>query len=197
VALLWGALSGDWGAALGPGIFFELFTLDILAVGTFAPPNALFSLLWVLCVGSGLDISQPGMLGVLIVFSLPLMRIGLYMEKRHLAWQVGSYTQVLEAYRKGHDVGATAGKGIRRSLRQLFLVNGVLFVAAGAGAYLAYAVSAAFLGHVPRLPWNSWGPFWIIGSAGAFLAIRTKPGYAVFAILALGVTAYAFFGDAL
>lgn len=194
---MWGLISGDWYVALGVGVFFELFTIDIIPVGTVVSPNALFPLFWIFCVSAALDIVHPAALGMVVLISLPLMQVGGYMEKRHRAWQIRSYTQVLDDFRKDRSLGTVAGKRIIHSMGQLFTANFLLFLLAGSFFYCFYAALAAVCGGIPLLPLESWGIFWFIGVLGAFLAIRTKPGYAAFGVLAIGIIAYAFLGDIL
>ncbi|MDL2272339.1 PTS sugar transporter subunit IIC [Desulfovibrio sp. OttesenSCG-928-I05] len=197
IGLLWGLVTGDPYTALGIAVFFELFTLDLFPAGTFFPPNVLMPMIWVYSLVQALPLTGVASISVLVLLSLPLMQVGLWVERSHRHWQDRGYTEIQKAYRAGADMGEVAGKVIFRSLAQLAAGNILAFLAAGSAWYVVYALLANCMGHLPALHIVSWDFLCAVAAIGAVLAVRTKPGYAVLGVLLTGITAYVFLGEAL
>lgn len=197
VGLLWGLITGDPFTALGIAVFFELFVLDLFPAGTFFPPNILMPMIWVYSLVQAIPLAGVASISVLVLLSLPLLWVGGWVEHKHRLWQDRGYTELLAACQNEADMGRVAEKAVYRSLVQLAVANALVFLAAGSIWYLVYAVLANSMGHIPVLHILSWDFLCAVAALGAILAIRTKPGYAVFGVLVAGITAYAFLAGAL
>ena len=191
---MWGLWAGSFSPALPVAIFYELFWLDLLAVGTYVPPNALFPLVAVLALAQNTGVSDPWPVTVLVLLSLPLAQLGSWVEKRHRLWQIGGYNRLLGHYRAGRSLEFVSSWALALSLLQVFAANFVVFFAALWGCGLVFATLAPLL-PVTKVPFFTWAPLWGLGAVGGILALRTKRSFTVFGFLLGAAALYGFIGN--
>lgn len=194
VGALWGLWAGSFTPALPVAVFYELFWLDLLAVGTYVPPNALFPLIGVLALAQNMGISDPWPMTVLVALSLPLAHLGTWVEIRHRLWQVSGYNRLLRHYRAGRSLEFVSSWALAFSLLQLFAVNFAVFFAALWGCGVLFAALVPFMPSI-QAPFASWAPLWGVGAVGGLLALRTKPGFVAFGLLTGAAAVYGFIAN--
>ena len=176
VALVAGWLTGRWDVALPLAIFLELFWLDIIRLGTIAPPSGSISFFLLLPTVLLLDIEAPRQLPLPLMLCVPC------------AYAVSRLERALRG-KANEDIGPVtrwcAGAGgtspqrvVWRSVTRQIVGNGLLFILC---FYPIYGLLALMQHHVglPEAPGLSWNVLYGVGLMGAVLALRTRRAYAV------------------
>ncbi|GAB7080522.1 hypothetical protein JCM14635_21950 [Megalodesulfovibrio paquesii] len=185
-------------AALGVGLFFELFWLDAIPAGTHIPPNSAFSA--TLCLGlmSYFSMTTPSELPLALAVSLPAARMGARLEAWRRTALNADYDRMLRwAMTEGGAMGgpehpagehgassaaldvASPGAVIWRAVSKLVLLN--LFVCFGTFLLIALLLRQLEL---PQLFKEmqltvTWGHCWLAAALGGALSLRNKRAYAV------------------
>lgn len=189
IGVIWSAFTGEWAMTMSLALFFELFWLDLIHVGTYIPPFSSMSLLLCVLLTDYFNISDVRQLPLPILLSLPWALTGAAAERWMRQRQSVFYFNFVErgeALRKF----LVPGRIFCKSILKLMALQAVVF----AGCYSI----AENLGHLlvnwlglPTFSWLNWGLFWTLGAAmGGFMALRTRRAYFIFAASIVCVAAY-------
>ncbi|MFO7717592.1 MAG: PTS sugar transporter subunit IIC [Desulfohalobium sp.] len=176
VALIWGMATGQWPLAIGVGITFELFWMDLFPAGTYIPPHGQAATVYSLTIAHCMGMYRPWDLLPVVVVALVLAHCWVRLEYWHRHWQNSHYSQLLQSVRQEHGFFAPE-RFVARSLVQLFVLNGLVF-------FLLTQISLwAFEWLHPLWPAApfalQWPHVWGVALLGAVAALRTKAAYAV------------------
>ncbi len=188
--LLWGLLTGDMHTALGIALFFELYWLDQIPVGTYIPPNSLLSTLLALSLAQYFNLSDPGLVVYPLVCAIPVALVASRFEYFQRRWQDAGHNSLLHWQRSSGRLAHSLvpERLVFISLVQQFMMQFALFIL----GMLCLLALLSFL-QTPdvretlTLPLR-WTHIWFLAALGGVLALRTKHSYG---ILALGVGAVA------
>ncbi len=193
MGLLWGLWTGELSPALPLALFYELFWLDLFAVGTYVPPNALLPLLCLLTLSHIMGLADPWILSVLALVLLPMAHLGTWLELRHRLWQISGYNRLLRAFRMGRSLEFVSSWALALSLVQLFFMNFLLFFVIAWASCPLLMMLVPFIpemDHVP--PLSSWTMLWAIGALGGLMALRIRRSFALFSLMAGAAALYGF-----
>ncbi|WP_268741857.1 PTS sugar transporter subunit IIC [Megalodesulfovibrio gigas] len=201
IAFLWGLFFGDMTAALGVGIFFELFWLDSIPAGTHIPPNNAFST--ILCLGllSYFSMPAPAELPLALAVSLPAARLGARLEARRRTALDADYDRMLRWATMEGDASlamagadaASPGAVIWKAVSRMFVLNLIVcFV-----TFLGLGLLLRWL-NLPTLCRDmnitvTWGHCWLAAALGGALSLRNKRAYAVLMTLVAVFTLWRLF----
>ena len=174
VALIWGALSGEWEVSLALGIFFELFWMDLIGAGTYIPPNANFPLLLCLFLHSaflaqGLNLAAPPL--VPIVVAVPLAFVATSVEQRHRVNLNTLHERLVEDSRMDSSLDS---KIIAAAVMRLWALETLLFAGFGLIFYWLFELLTFVLGHFPGPHNLGWPALWLTAALGGVLSLRTR-----------------------
>ncbi|MCA1986237.1 MAG: PTS sugar transporter subunit IIC [Desulfovibrio sp.] len=200
IAFLWGLCFGNMTAALGVGIFFELFWLDSIPAGTHIPPNSAFST--ILCLGllSHFSMPAPAELPLALAVSLPAARLGARLEGWRRTVLNADYDRLLRwAAAEGSPDGvsdpdmSSPGAVIWKAVSRMVATNAIVcFV-----TFLALGLLLRWL-DLPALSREmdlavTWGHCWLAAALGGALSLRNKRAYAVLMTLVAAFTLWRLF----
>lgn len=184
--LLWGLVTGDMSTALGIALFFELFWLDQIPVGTYIPPNSLLSMFLALSLAQYFHLDTPGLLVYPLVCAIPMALVASRLEYLQRRWQDAGHNSLLHWQRASGKLehSLQPERLVLVSLLQQFMMYFALFIL-GLLSLLAllHFLQAPEVRKMLTLP-LSWMHIWFLAAIGGVLALRTKQSYG---ILALGV----------
>lgn len=170
--------SGDYAIALSIAIFFELFWLDLLPVGTFIPPHLTLVTFSTLSLVTLFDLNLPGKVMIVILLCMPLAWLGAWMEGRLRQGQNRAYNKLLNWSRKP-DNPTVPAQLILRSVGYTFIASLFIFLMCMA-AYVqimpALIKISQDLLHYHNVTWPH---MWIAASVGGVMALRVQRAYAV------------------
>ena len=180
IGVLWAACTGEWDMTIKLALFFELFWLDLMYVGTYVPPFSSMSLLICVLLVDYFQISEVRQLPLPLLLSLPWALTGAAVERWMRQRQSVLYFSLVERGEavQQHNVPRRV---FMHCILKLLAVQAVVF----AGCYTIIEnlghVLAIWVG-LPIFSWLNWGLLWTLGAAmGGFMALRTRRAYAVFA----------------
>ncbi|WP_283816554.1 PTS sugar transporter subunit IIC [Pseudodesulfovibrio sediminis] len=189
VGFFWGVFTGEYTVSLNIAIFFELFWLDLIPVGSFIPPHLTAATFSALSLTTYLGFVQPAQIMVILFASMPLAGLGTLAEGWIRDSERMSYNKLLNWVRKPEKPNLP-GTLILRSLARTFLISwGVFFVAILILKVLLEFAFSLYPGLVASLN-IQWAHLWIIASLGGLMALRVKRAYAV---LATGIILFVVF----
>ncbi len=189
VGLFWGIFTGDYTTSLYIAIFFELFWLDLIPVGTFIPPHLTAATFSALALTTYFGLEHPAQIMGIIFASMPLAWLGTRVEGLLREQERGSYNKLLN-WARNPETSDGPSVLVRRSLIRTFVASGVTF-------YIAILIlKFCFQGLFSLYPGLlsaidiTWAHLWIAATLGGLMALRVKRAYAV---LGVGIALYAFF----
>ena len=189
--MVWGLWTGEYALALPLALFFELFWIDLIPIGSYLPPMPAFSYLVLLCLASSHDWTTPETIAFPIAITLPLAYIIPSMECRQRHYQRIAYSKLVAEARKSRPLGSLPGR--------LLLVSGLQQLALGTLLFLstAFILQYAFSWKIMQsviIPLDvTWTELYVIALIGALLSLRIRRAYAVFAVSMIGVTSLRLF----
>ncbi len=166
--------------ALPLAIFFELFWLDLFHVGTYVPPNGVFSLLAMLFLAGRLHIADAPDLAFPMALSLPLAILGARLETWQRKLDTLGYNRVIDAGSSYALLSAATSRAVLSSISQIFLFSFLAFTAGTAVFYLLIWMFRLFLPDLPASSAPTWPVLWLIASGGGILALRIRWAFATF-----------------
>ena len=189
VGFFWGLFTGEYTTSLNIAIFFELFWLDLIPVGTFIPPHLTAVTFSALALTTFFGLSNPASVLGVILASMPLAWLGSRMEGWLRDQERSGYNKLLHWVRHP-DRDSGPGVLILRSLARTFVVSGVgFFVCVLALKFLFETLFTLYPGVFTSLN-VQWVHLWGAATLGGLMALRLKRAYAV---LATGVTLFVLF----
>lgn len=189
IGLFWGAFTGDYSTSFSIAIFFELFWLDLIPVGTFISPHLTAATFAALSITTILGLETPSRIMWIIFAAMPLAWLGTRMESLLREQEKVSYNKLLNWVRNPYK-GNEPGVLIVRSLVRTFTFSFVGFYIALIGLFfIIKTMFATYPGIVGAID-VQWPHLWIAASIGGVVSLRLKRAYA---ILIGGVVLYALF----
>lgn len=159
-------------------IFFELFWLDLLPVGTFIPPHLTFAAFSSLALTVWFDFSSPAKIMIVLFACMPLAWLGAQLEGIQRTREKKSYNLLLNWARKPDDT-ALPGRLILKSTTVYYINSFILF-------YVLMLVYVQVLGAIlPPLSGVlnelkvSWAHLLVAATVGGVMALRLTRAYAV------------------
>lgn len=180
IGFIWAAFSGEWDMTIKLALFFELFWLDLMYVGTYIPPFSSMSLLMCLLLVDYFNIDNVWQLPLPLLLSLPWALTGSAMERWMRQRQSMLYFIWVERGEAARQY-SVPGRIFIQCILKLMALQAIVF----AGCYTI----TENLGHLivnwtglPVFSWLNWGLLWTLGAAmGGFMALRTRRAYIIFA----------------
>lgn len=192
VGVIWGAFTGEWDMTLKLALFFELFWLDLMYVGTYIPPFSSMSLLMCVLLVDYFGISDVQQLPLPLLLSLPWALTGAAAERWARQRQSMLFFNLVERGEAAH-ASSVPSRVFLQCIGKLMILQAVVF----AGCYtITENLGHLVIGWVglPVFSWLNWGLLWTLGAAmGGFMALRTRRAYAVFAAAMAGALGYLLF----
>ncbi|WP_460139117.1 PTS sugar transporter subunit IIC [Salidesulfovibrio brasiliensis] len=183
IGLFWALVTGRFETCMAVAIFFELFWLDLLPVGTFIPPHLTAAAFAALALTIWFDVVNASKVLIILFACMPLAWLGAQLEGVQRMREKKSYNLLLNWSRKP-DRAELPGKLILRSALAYFSYSFVLF-------YLIMIVYVHGLEYLlPKLsPLLSglkitWAHLLIAATLGGVMALRLRRAYAVLFVCA-------------
>ncbi|MEF2231913.1 MAG: PTS sugar transporter subunit IIC [Pseudodesulfovibrio sp.] len=189
IGLFWSLLFRDTTTSLYIAIFFELFWLDLIPVGTFIPPHLTAATFSALALTTYFGFDHPARIMVILFASMPLAWLGTKVEGMLREREKDSYNQLLNWTRNPQEPNLPTLL-VLRSLVRSFLAAWVSFFVAI--MILKYAISgllAVYPGVLSTMD-VTWPYLWIAATLGGLMALRVKRAYV---ILGVGIALFTLF----
>ncbi len=180
VGFIWGVFTGDYATSLKIAVFFELFWLDNIPVGTYIPPHILASTVAALALTTSFGFTEASHIMVVLLACLPLARLGAWLEHGLRQWHNRGYNDLLRWARKGKAGDNLPQKLVAQSIFRTFISSWLFFWTST--VILHYVLSIFFhkWGDVVTSVEMKWSFLWIAASLGGLLALRLRKAYATF-----------------
>ncbi|NCC23965.1 MAG: hypothetical protein EOM25_02005 [Deltaproteobacteria bacterium] len=178
-ALLWAAMTGDMVTPILVAVFFELFWLDLIPVGTFIPPMASYASLASIVTVERLGQLQVMQIAAIMAASALLAMIGAWLESRQRVRQNISFNTLLAWSRRGMTERYRPERLVLKSILQQLAMHGAFFFVS-VWALITFGGMAVAL--VPDMEWMNWNVLWLFASLGGLLSLRIAKAYAVFGL---------------
>ena len=189
VGFAWGVFTGEYTISFNIAIFYELFWLDLIPVGTFIPPHLTAVTFSALSLTTFFGLSNPARIMGVILACMPLAWFGSKVEMWIRDQERAGYNKLLHWVRQS---GTSSGPGmlVLRSLVRTFVVSWVAFF--GAVLVLMYLFDTLFTLYPGMLSSVDvkWAHLWGAATLGGLMALRLQRAYAV---LATGVVLFVLF----
>ncbi|WP_269077529.1 MULTISPECIES: PTS sugar transporter subunit IIC [Pseudodesulfovibrio] len=179
IGLFWGLATGDMETSLCISIFFELFWLDLIPVGTYIPPHLTVATFVALSLTTYFGLDQPGRISFVLFASMPLAWLGTRLEALLREQDRSNYNRLLNWVRNPKNPHLPS-LIVMRSVGRTFVLSGLAFYVAVIA--LMYAFKAFFALYPSRLDIGvTWPHLWVAATLGGLMALRLKRAYAVLA----------------
>lgn len=189
IGLFWGAFSGDFQTSLHIAIFFELFWLDLIPVGTFIPPHLAASTFFSMALTTWFDLESPAEIMIIMFTGMPLAWAGAWVEGIMRERQKKSYNRLLNWARNPVRCDVPGQIILRSTFSSLFLSWILFFVTLLAFEHIFDFIFTNFSSALSNLQ-IAWPHLWIAATLGGVMALRVKRAYVV---LTLGIGFVLFF----
>jgi len=189
VGLFWGAFSGDYTTSLYIAIFFELFWLDLIPVGTYIPPHLTAATFSALALTTYFGLENPAQIMGFLFASMPLAWLGTKIEGFLREQEQGSYNKLLN-WARNPESGNLPGALILRSSIRTFILSWITFFLA---IIILKFVFQTLFDLYPGLLTSvdvKWTHLWVAATLGGVMALRLKRAYV---ILGIGISLFVLF----
>ncbi len=179
--MFWGAFTGDFHTSLYIAIFFELFWLDLIPVGTFLPPHLTAATFSALALSTYFGLDQPARIMGVLFASMPLAWIGMKVEARLREQEQINYNKLLN-WARNPESPTLPTSLVMRSLGRTFMLSWVSFYITI--LVLRYAFNTLFTiypGFLSSVD-ITWAHLWIAATLGGLMALRVKRVYVVLTV---------------
>ncbi len=184
LGFFWGLCTGDYSLSLPLAVFFELFWLDLFAIGSYLPPMAAFPYLMLMAFARTMDWSTPGHLAFPLALSLPLAYVQPHIEGYLRILQTGAYMRLMGRARRPAPLGRLPGSLMAAAVLRQFCVGLAAFVLVQGVAVVGLALPFSWTKTVLNADWSL---LYGIASLGALMALRINRAYIIFTICILSV----------
>ncbi len=181
VGLFWAVFTGQTTVCVNIAIFFELFWLDLIPVGTYIPPHLTAATFAALSLTTFFDYESPARVLVIMFASMPLAWLGAKLEALLREQEQGSYNALLHWSRRSRPASGTPGKLVTKALARTCIFSFVTF-------YLYLIVLKftlqTFFSCYPGLMSSvhiSWAHMWVAATVGGLMALKFTRVYGVLA----------------
>ena len=190
IGFVWWLCTGDMAPALPLALFFELFWLDLIPIGSYVPPMPGFPYLILLALAGAMGWTEPAALAFPLAVLMPLAYVIPVLEYRQRNWQKYASTQLIALAESPRPLEGFPGRLIARSGLQQTVGGLLIFVLTYALAHYSFS-----LAHDIGASWGTgliplgvdWPILYIIAAIGALLSLRIKRAYFVFALCMAGM----------
>ncbi len=170
--------SGDFTTSLNIAIFFELFWLDLIPVGTFIPPHLTAATFSALALTTYFGFENPARIMGFLFASMPLAWLGAKVEEKIRERERSSYNTLLN-WARHPDSPNTPSVLVRNSLVRSFAMSGVsFFLAILILKFVFETVFSLYPGFLSRVD-ITWSHLWVSATLGGLMALRLNRVYAV------------------
>jgi len=152
-------------------LFFELFWLDIIPVGTFIPPLSLFSTLASLLLIHVLGVYHPAKIALVMFATVPFASLGAWVEAKQRSWQNREFNMLVISTRRGHANAFAPGKFIHKGIMHTFFLQAFFCCVS---LFFLFGILKTILPLVHPYPWISWPVLWLLASMGGVLSLRFR-----------------------
>ncbi len=178
VALIWASITGEWTMSMSIAIFFELGWLDQIPTGTYIPPHLTAATVAALALSSGLGLTLPSEIFVVILASIPLAWVGRrgeaalqernsYIYDRSMLWV------------RSQDSTPFPTQLIYRAMAWTFLTSLIVFFVFILGLHFILDLILPYIATLLSGLNVSWSHLWMGASIGGLLALRIRRAYAM------------------
>lgn len=189
VGFLWGVFTGEYTISLNIAIFFELFWLDLIPVGTFIPPHLAVVTFSALSLTTYFGLTHPASILGVILACMPLAWLGSKVEMWIRDQERAGYNRLLHWVRQPGDSNGP-GRIILGSLTRTFIVSWIGFYASMLVLKVVFdTLFTLYPGALASVN-IQWGHLWGAATLGGVMALRLKRAYAV---LGTGITLFVLF----
>lgn len=182
IGFFWWAITGEYAPALPLAVFFELFWLDLIPIGSYIPPMASFPYLVLLFLSRQYQWTEPSVLAFPLAALLPLAYLEPYAESWQRDYQKNASNQLIKQSRSRRPLGAVPFRLLLNSMAQQYAIGLLLFTAASLSLsyFISLWITDKTIGAIPLE--ISWPALYAIAAIGALLSLRIKRAYIVFAL---------------
>lgn len=153
-------------------VFFELLWLDLFYVGTFVPPDGLFSYLVAAPAMLALGLTEPQSAVLILLAALPYAALVARFESRVRLFQSRAYKELNTVIDAHGDIMGAATAIWRKSVGRLAIFGFLFYALAAAVLYGAALLWIAYFGSIYRIDWANWGILLCLAALGGLLALR-------------------------
>ncbi|MBI9078164.1 MAG: PTS sugar transporter subunit IIC [Pseudodesulfovibrio sp.] len=189
VGLFWGAFTGEYTTSLYISIFFELFWLDLIPVGTFIPPHLTAATFSALSLTTYLGLDHPARIMGVLFASMPFAWLGTKVEELLREQERGSYNKLLRWARNPESPNLPGTLVLRSLLRTLVLSWVTFYVSILLLKYIFQMIFSLYPGFLTSID-ITWSHLWVAATLGGLMALRLKR---VYAVLATGICIFVLF----
>lgn len=191
IGLFWGFFTGDYTTSLYIAIFFELFWLDLIPVGTFIPPHLTAATFAALALTTYFGLEHPARIMGILFACMPLAWLGAKAEGMVRDQERANYNRLLH-WTRNPDGEFVPTNLVLRSLARTFLMGWVLFYVSILVLKFTFQLFIStypgFLASVDI----SWPHLWVAATMGGLMALRLKRAYGVLATGAVLIALFMF-----
>ncbi|MDQ7032684.1 MAG: hypothetical protein Q9M37_08245 [Desulfonauticus sp.] len=170
------------------GIFFELFWLDLLPVGTFIPPNSLVATLLCLELVTLFKVSNITHIVAIIVLSNIFSYIWSWIEIKSRQNNNLVFNNVLK--RLKFNLSVDMSKIIFVSLLKMFIINFTIFYFVSFIIKFSYIYLFPFISEKRFFDWNL---LFLLATIGAILSLRLDKLYKALFLGLMGLSVFYLF----
>ncbi len=170
-AFFWALFTGSWETSLSIAVFFELFWLDIIPVGTFIPPVGLYSTFASLCIVHILGLHHPVDIAFVMVMTIPFASLCAWIDAKQRLLQNRSFNLLVISTRPGNADRFMPERLIRAGLVRSFIFQSVFSLVS---LYILFVILSFVLPYVHHYSWFSWPVLWLSSSLGGLLSLRFR-----------------------
>lgn len=159
-------------------IFFELFWLDLIPVGTYIPPHLTVATFSALSLTTFFGLDQPGRILFILFASMPLAWLGTRLEALLREQDQGNYNKLLNWVRNPGSAHLPSFI-VMRSAGRTFVFSGLAFY--GAMLLLVHFFQT-FFSLDPGLFSGlgvTWPHLWVAATLGGLMALRLRRAYVI------------------
>jgi PTS system mannose-specific IIC component len=170
--------TGDVQTSLYISIFFELFWLDLIPVGTFIPPHLAAACFVALSLTTYFGLDQPGRIMFVLFASMPLAWLGTRLEALIREQEQGNYNKLLNWVRNP-DTPHLPALIVIRSVCRTLLLSGIAFYMAVLVLQLVFQLFFSVYSELFPSSGITWSHLWVAATLGGLMSLRLKRAYGV------------------
>ncbi|WP_345782780.1 PTS sugar transporter subunit IIC [Pseudodesulfovibrio pelocollis] len=189
IGLFWGLATGDVETSLCIAIFFELFWLDLIPVGTYIPPHLTVATFAALSLTTFFGLDHPGRILFVLFASMPLAWLGTRLEALLRERDQVNYNKLL-TWVRNPDSPRLPSLIVMRSVGRTFVYSGLAFYAAMLVLVYFFEIFFSLNPSLFTKLGVTWPYLWVAATLGGLMALRVRRAYA---LLAAGIILFMFF----
>ena len=175
LGLLWGAYTGDYRTSLAIAVFFELFWLDLIPVGTFIPPHLTGATFCALAMSKYFGFTSAPRIMILLFAAMPMAWLGARLDGYLREGNRKGYNDLLIWARRG-DMSRRPSRLIARSVATAFVAHWVM-------SFVALVLMSWVLELLYRMTPGvfalrvTWWHLWFAATLGGVMSLRVRRAY--------------------